>query len=134
MAKADKCLEKMCRKAARKSLGLKKRDIKDKAQKAKVSELAGRLHSALPKQPSPQNKAEKKATRRTLKQLAAQQLKSLPNSANDDSLPAVRTLRPAIGSMAFALTPLKRKPCGGCAAKRGGLCQCALKLAKRKAG
>ncbi|WP_372870643.1 hypothetical protein [Shewanella sp.] len=134
MAKADKRLEKMCRKAARKSLGFKKRDIRDKALKAKVSELAGLLQNALPEAPALHSKAEKKATRRTLKQMAADNLKAFPQSANDDTLPAVRMLRPAIGTMAFALTPLKRKPCGGCAAKRGGLCQCALKLAKRKAG
>ncbi|MBT1443156.1 hypothetical protein KJI95_01250 [Shewanella sp. JM162201] len=94
-------------------------------------------------------KGEKKARQKLLTKLArrslieSSSLLSTKPSANDGDLPranapqkalSIAKLRPAQGSMAFALTPLKRRPCGGCEALKGGLCQCALKLAKRRAG
>ncbi|ABL99477.1 hypothetical protein SHAM105786_03080 [Shewanella amazonensis] len=142
MAKVDKKLNKLCRKVARKALGLSKDAVKDKANKSDVKVFASRLRQQLAangklpdsnKAASDAGKFNKKAVAQQLKRLALSQT-AKRSSANDDQLPQVRKLRPAVGSMAFALKPLKRKPCGGCPAKRGGLCACALKLAKRKAG
>lgn len=142
MAKVDKKLNKLCRKAARKALGLSKDAMRDKANKSDVKVFATRLKqqllvdsklSNLSKASADAGKLDKKAVSKQLKRLTLSKI-GRRSGANDDQLAQVRNLRPAVGSMAFALTPLKRNPCGGCPAKRGGLCACALKLAKRKAG
>ncbi|QSX31271.1 hypothetical protein [Shewanella cyperi] len=121
MAKLSKIIKKLCKKHARKAVRNKATTLIGKARKHKVKELKQTWMAEL----LTQGCDSTKAARKYLKQA------SRISIAANDPAPTILCLTPATSARSFALKPFKASPCSGCAARRGGLCQCALKYARR---